>query len=92
MQLGIVGLPSSGKSTLFQAITRTHLDSAAMAKTDAHLGVVRVPDARLDRRGVPIVEQLESVERWLDERSRLASAVRLLDHLERTRTRILHGR
>ena len=49
MQLGIVGLPSSGKSTLFQAITRTHLDSAAMAKTDAHLGVVRVPDERLDR-------------------------------------------
>jgi GTP-binding protein YchF len=49
MQLGIVGLPSSGKSTLFQAITRTHLDSAAMTKTDAHVGVVRVPDERLDR-------------------------------------------
>ncbi len=49
MQLGIVGLPSSGKSTLFQAITRTHLDNAAMAKTEAHLGVVRVPDERLDR-------------------------------------------
>jgi GTP-binding protein YchF len=49
MQLGIVGLPSSGKSTLFQAITRTHLDSAAAAKTEAHLGVVRVPDERLDR-------------------------------------------
>jgi GTP-binding protein YchF len=49
MQLGIVGLPSSGKSTLFQAITKTHLDSAASAKTEAHLGVVRVPDERLDR-------------------------------------------
>src|SRR5512142_2828758 len=49
MQLGIVGLPFSGKSTLFQAITRTHLDPAAMAKADAHLGVVKVPDERLDR-------------------------------------------
>lgn len=49
MQLGIVGLPFSGKSTLFQAITRTHLDAAAMAKTDAHIGVVKVPDPRLDR-------------------------------------------
>lgn len=49
MQLGIVGLPFSGKSTLFQAITRTHLDAAAMAKSDPHIGVVKVPDARLDR-------------------------------------------
>ncbi|MDQ6800447.1 MAG: redox-regulated ATPase YchF [Acidobacteriota bacterium] len=49
MQLGIVGLPFSGKSTLFQAITKTHLDAAAMSKTDAHLGVVKVPDERLDR-------------------------------------------
>lgn len=49
MQLGIVGLPFSGKSTLFQAITRTHLDPAASAKTEAHLGIVRVPDPRLDK-------------------------------------------
>ena len=49
MQLGIVGLPFSGKSTLFQAITRTHLDAAAAGKTDAHLGVIKVPDPRLDR-------------------------------------------
>lgn len=48
MQLGIVGLPFSGKSTLFQAITKTHLDPAA-AKTEAHLGIVRVPDPRLDK-------------------------------------------
>lgn len=48
MQLGIVGLPSSGKSTLFQAITKTHLDRAAIAK-EAHVGVVKVPDERLDK-------------------------------------------
>ena len=49
MQLGIVGLPFSGKSTLFQAITKTHLDAAAIGKSDSHLGVVKVPDERLDR-------------------------------------------
>jgi len=49
MQLGIVGLPFSGKSTLFQDVTRTHLDPAASAKPDAHLGIVKVPDERLDR-------------------------------------------
>jgi GTP-binding protein YchF len=49
MQLGIVGLPFSGKSTLFQAITKTHLDAAAMAKSDAHIGVVKIPDERLER-------------------------------------------
>ncbi len=49
MQLGIVGLPFSGKSTLFQAVTGTHLDASATGKADAHVGVVKVPDARLDR-------------------------------------------
>src|SRR5687767_4513295 len=49
MQLGIVGLPFSGKSTLFQAVTKTHLDRALAGKSDAHLGIARVPDERLDR-------------------------------------------
>ncbi len=49
MQLGIVGLPFSGKSTLFQAVTKTHLDHAVAAKAEAHLGTAKVPDPRLDR-------------------------------------------
>jgi len=49
MQIGIVGLPFSGKSTLFQTITKTHLDPAALTKTEAHHAIVKVPDARLDR-------------------------------------------
>lgn len=47
MQIGIVGLPFSGKSTLFQAITKTHLDASALARTEAHHAVVKVPDRRL---------------------------------------------
>ena len=47
MQIGIVGLPFSGKSTLFQAITKTHLDPSALARAEAHHAVVKVPDRRL---------------------------------------------
>jgi ribosome-binding ATPase len=48
MQIGIVGLPFSGKSTLFQTITRTHLDPSSLAKVEARHGVVKVPDTRVD--------------------------------------------
>jgi ribosome-binding ATPase len=48
MQIGIVGLPFSGKSTLFQAITRTHLDPSVLTRAEAHHAVVKVPDARLE--------------------------------------------
>jgi hypothetical protein len=49
MQIGIVGLPFSGKSTLFQAVTKTHLDAATLAKGDPHHGIVKIPDARLEK-------------------------------------------
>ena len=49
MQIGIVGLPQSGKSTLFQTITKTHLDQASMARIETHQAIVKVPDARLDK-------------------------------------------
>jgi ribosome-binding ATPase YchF (GTP1/OBG family) len=48
MQIGIVGLPFCGKSTLYQTITKTHIDPAALAKTATHHAIVKVPDARLD--------------------------------------------
>jgi len=49
MQIGIVGLPFSGKSTLFQTITKTHLDQSQLAKIEAHQAVIKVPDDRLDK-------------------------------------------
>ena len=49
MQIGIVGLPQSGKSTLFQTITKTHLDPSAMAKLETHQAVIKIPDDRLDK-------------------------------------------
>jgi len=49
MQIGIVGLPQSGKSTLFQTITKTHLDPSAMARVETHQAIIKIPDIRLDK-------------------------------------------
>jgi hypothetical protein len=49
MQIGIVGLPYAGKSTLFQAITRTRLDAASLSRAEAHQAIVKVPDRRLEK-------------------------------------------
>ncbi len=49
MQIGIVGLPLSGKTTLFQTLTKTHLDISSLSKSEAHQAVIKVPDERLDR-------------------------------------------
>ena len=49
MQIGIVGLPQSGKSTLYQTITKTHLDPSSMMKVETHQSIIKVPDARLDK-------------------------------------------
>jgi GTP-binding protein YchF len=50
MLVGIVGLPLSGKTTLFHALTRTHAGSGAAppARREPHRGVVKVADPRLD--------------------------------------------
>jgi len=47
LRIGIVGLPQSGKTTLFQILTRTH--GSGSGRQEARVGVVRVPDPRLDR-------------------------------------------
>ena len=49
LKIGIVGLAQSGKTTLFQILTRAHGSGAGSGRAEAHVGVVRVPDIRLDR-------------------------------------------
>jgi GTP-binding protein YchF len=49
--MGIVGLPNAGKSTLFNALTNAGVLAASypFATIDPNVGVVPVPDPRLDR-------------------------------------------
>ncbi|MHC8442035.1 MAG: redox-regulated ATPase YchF [Candidatus Eutrophobiaceae bacterium] len=48
-QCGIVGLPNVGKSTLFNALTRSAVDAAnyPFCTIDPNVGIVEVPDPRL---------------------------------------------
>jgi hypothetical protein len=50
MKLGIIGLPQSGKTTIFNALTRGHQPVATSGgRIEVHTGVVDVPDERVDR-------------------------------------------
>jgi hypothetical protein len=49
LRAGLIGLPHSGKTTLFQLLTSAREAPRAHGKSEAHVGVSRVPDDRLDR-------------------------------------------
>ncbi|TLN15982.1 redox-regulated ATPase YchF, partial [bacterium] len=49
MRLGIIGLPQSGKTTLFNALTRGTQPTGATGRIEVHTAVVDVPDPRVDR-------------------------------------------
>lgn len=49
MKVGIIGLPASGKTSVFNAITGSHAVTGSFgAGAEANIGVVAVPDARQD--------------------------------------------
>lgn len=49
MQIGLVGLQYSGKTTLFNTLTKTDESDAVSQSDKANLAVVKVPDERLDK-------------------------------------------
>jgi ribosome-binding ATPase YchF (GTP1/OBG family) len=51
MRLGIIGLPQSGKTTVFNALTRGRAPTGTMiggGRFEVHTAVVAVPDPRVD--------------------------------------------
>lgn len=51
MRLGIIGLPNSGKTTIFNALTGQTIptDAVTSGQFEVHTAVVNVPDERLDK-------------------------------------------
>ncbi len=49
MQIAIVGLAASGKTTVFNTLTRGHAQTGGFGGLQLNVGAVKVPDQRLDR-------------------------------------------
>src|SRR6266545_4142534 len=48
MKIGLVGYPGSGKSSVFSALTGQSVETGYGSGGRTHLGVVKVPDHRVD--------------------------------------------
>lgn len=70
LSIGIVGLPNVGKSTLFEALTAVSVpaENYPFCTIDPNVGVVEVPDPRLDRLAemVPADEKKPAVVEFVD--------------------------
>ncbi|MFN2146618.1 MAG: GTPase, partial [Anaerolineales bacterium] len=49
MKLGIIGLPQTGKTTIFNALTRQDQPTVMSGRMEVHTAVVDVPDPRINQ-------------------------------------------
>lgn len=70
MELGIIGMPNVGKSTVFNALTENSVpaENYPFCTVDPNVGVVEVPDRRLQK-----------LSDWVDSEETTSAAVRFLD-------------
>ena len=100
MEIGIVGLPKSGKTTIFNALTRGKAETRAFsaAGVEPNVGVVKVSDERLDglgallkpKRLVPAEVKYVDVALATDRKDSSGGAAR--SHLTRTDALVLVAR
>ncbi|MFA5577824.1 MAG: redox-regulated ATPase YchF [Tissierellaceae bacterium] len=50
MKIGLIGLPTVGKTSLFNLLTGSHIEvkEFSQGKVEANLGIARIPDERID--------------------------------------------
>ena len=67
MKLGIVGLPNVGKSTLFNSLTKAGAQAAnfPFCTIDPNVGIVPVPDERIEKLDRSCVTKIKSIPRKL---------------------------
>ena len=92
MEIGLIGLPKSGKTTLFNSLTRGKAETRAFAASgvEPNMGVVKVPDGRLEglksllkpKRLVPAEVKYVDVGISSDKREGLSGPAR--SHLTKT--------
>src|ERR1051325_2214610 len=70
LQVGIVGLPLVGKTTIFNALTAAGAEATAYSKatTKPNVGVARVPDARL-----------KTIEKYIPTEKVLPATIQVVD-------------
>jgi GTP-binding protein YchF len=100
MEIGIIGLPGSGKTTLFNSLTRGKAETRAFAggAVEPNVGVVKVPDGRLEglqlllkpKRLVPAEVKYVDVAVSSDRRDGLSGPAR--SHLTKTDALIVVAR
>jgi ribosome-binding ATPase YchF (GTP1/OBG family) len=70
LSIGIVGLPNSGKSTLFNSLTKCAVpaENFPFCTIDKNVGIVKIPDPRLD-----------ALERFFKAEKTVPSAITFVD-------------
>jgi len=49
MKIGLIGMPKSGKTTLFNALTKSEISTTAFAKAEPNIAIVKVLDGRITK-------------------------------------------